>query len=135
MYDPRTRMEPVEPDLKVTDRRQFTAEGVLKDDASAPLESSAGPDALPDTHPDGDSPASPPPVTFPAFIISLATQAAELIGGEHKDLFAARQVISAIEMLQDKTEGRRTDEESRLVEAVLFDLRMAFVSSATGGRG
>ena len=125
-------MEPVEPDLKVTDRRQFTAEGVLKDDAAAPRESPASA-AAPPTLSDEDSSASPPPVTFPAFIISLATQAAELIGGEHKDLLAARQVISAIEMLQDKTEGRRTDEESRLVEAVLFDLRMAFVGSATGG--
>lgn len=126
-------MEPVEPDLKVTDRRQFTAEGVLKDAASAPREASPSPELSPEAASDRGPSAPPPPVTFPAFIISLATQAAELIGGEHKDLVAARQVISAIEMLQEKTEGRRTEEESRLVEAVLFDLRMAFVGSANGG--
>lgn len=125
-------MEPVEPDLKVTDRRQFTADGVLKEDAAASRDSS--PNAAPSPEMPPPSAEDAPPVTFPAFILSLASQAAEMIGGEHKDLFAARQVISALEMLQDKTEGRRTAEESKLVEAVLFDLRMAFVGAANGGR-
>lgn len=134
VYDPGTHMERVEPDLKVTDRRQFTADGVLKEDASteAPAPVSSGAPA--ETTSSDAGADAPPPVTFPAFIISLATQAAELIGGEHRDLQAARQVISALEMLHDKTEGRRTEEESRLMEAVLFDLRMAFVGSTRGGR-
>jgi hypothetical protein len=75
-----------------------------------------------------------PPVSFSSFIISLATQAAGLIGGEQKDLSAARQVISALEMLKDKTEGRRTEDESKIIEAILFDLRLAFVGSAKGSR-
>ena len=119
-------MEQVEPNLKVTDRRQFTADGELKEDA---LRSS--PEDQANAAPPGRaaSPA-PPPVTFSAFVVSLATQAADFIGGAHKDLGAAQQVISALEMLQDKTLGRRTEDESRLVEVVLFDLRMAFVGSA-----
>jgi hypothetical protein len=35
-------------------------------------------------------------------------------------------------MLKDKTEGRRTDDETKIIEAILFDLRLAFVASAKG---
>lgn len=127
-------MERGEPDLKVTDRRQFTADGVLKEDVSTEASAPPSSDPLAGTTSPEVGADAPPPVTFPAFIISLATQAAELIGGEHRDLQAARQVISALEMLRDKTEGRRTEDESRLMETVLFDLRMAFVGATRGGR-
>ncbi len=126
-------MEQDEPHLKVTDRRHFTAEGELKTEAAAesPTVSVPPPAAASEASsaaPSGDA----PPVTFAAFIISLATQAADLIGGEERNLGAARQVISAIEMLREKTEGRRTAEESKIIEAVLFDLRLAFVGASRG---
>jgi hypothetical protein len=73
-------------------------------------------------------------VSFSSFVISLAAQAADFIGGEQKDLGAARQMISALEMLKDKSEGRRTEDESRIIDAILFDLRLAFVGSAKGSR-
>ena len=128
VYDPPSRMEQVEPNLKVTDRRQFTADGELKADTPHPA---------PEEHPSepsrpGPGPSARPEVTFSAFILSLATQAADLIGGKSPDLGAAQQVISALEMLHQKTEGRRTEDESRLIDVVLFDLRMAFVGSARG---
>lgn len=125
-------MEQAEPNLKVTDRRHFTADGELK--SEAPTESSAaGAPFSPSPSPSREA-AEMPPVSFSSFIISLATQAAGLIGGEQKDLSAARQVISALEMLKDKTEGRRTEDESKIIEAILFDLRLAFVGSAKGSR-
>jgi hypothetical protein len=117
-------MDPVEPNLKVTDRRHFTAEGELKKDV--PHEETAA--GTPAPSPVSEAPA----VTFASFVISLAAQAADFIGGEQKDLDGARQIISALEMLKDKTEGRRTDEESRILDAILFDLRLGFVSSAKG---
>ncbi len=129
MYDPHLPMEQAEPNLKVTDRRHFTADGELKSETpESPVE---GAPVSPAPSREG---AEMPPVSFSSFIISLATQAAGLIGGEEKDLGAARQVISALEMLKDKTEGRRTEDESKLIEAILFDLRLAFVGSAKGSR-
>jgi len=120
-------MHEPEPNLKVTDRRHFTAEGELKTD---------GPKVSADDRPaESKGPGSgedAPPVSFSSFIISLATQAAEFIGGEGKNLAAARQIISAIEMLQDKSEGRRTEDETRIIQSVLFDLRLAFVGAAKG---
>ena len=120
-------MHEAEPNLKVTDRRHFTADGELKADAVSP-----SPDEAADQFAASREPTDAPPVTFSSFIISLATQAADFIGGEQKDLGAARQMISVLEMLKDKSEARRTEDESRLIEAVLFDLRMAFVGAAKG---
>lgn len=130
MYDPHQRMDQAEPNLKVTDRRHFTADGELKAEAQVPSAPEAAPVSPAAPRETGDA----PPVSFSSFIISLATQAADLIGGEQKDLPAARQMIGALEMLKDKTEGRRTDDESRIIEAILFDLRLAFVGSAKGSR-
>jgi len=120
-------MEQAEPNLKVTDRRHFTADGELKADApSVPEDGGAAEFAASGKAEDA------PPVSFSSFIISLATQAADFIGGERKDLAAARQMISALEMLKDKSEGRRTEDETRIIQAVLFDLRLAFVGAAKG---
>jgi len=125
-------MDEAEPDLKVTDRRHFTAEGELREpDLSAgERKASAAPDtARPSPPPET---ADAPPVSLSSFLLSLATQAADFLGGEERDLGAARQVISALEMLKDKTEGRRTEEESRILDAILFDLRLAFVGAVKG---
>ncbi|MEO8500978.1 MAG: DUF1844 domain-containing protein [Vicinamibacteria bacterium] len=113
----------------MTDRRHFTADGELK--ADAPVgPSDDGAAAFAASGPAEDA----PPVSFSSFIISLATQAADFIGGEQPDLGAARQMISALEMLKDKSEGRRTDDESRIIDAILFDLRLAFVAAAKGSK-
>ena len=122
-------MHEAEPNLKVTDRRHFTADGELKADAPT-TSAEEGAAAFAASREAEDA----PPVSFSSFIISLATQAADLVGGERRDLGAARQVISALEMLKDKSEGRRTDDESRIIEAVLFDLRLAFVAAAKGSK-
>ena len=132
-------MDQAEPNLKVTDRRHFTADGELKADVAEPAPStpveraSDSPSSANAAAPSpGDEASSP--VSFSSFVISLATQAADYLGGEQKDLGAARQMISALEMLKDKTEGRRTEDESRILDAILFDLRLAFVGSAKGSR-
>lgn len=133
-------MDQAEPNLKVTDRRHFTADGELKADVpesspSAPAEASSAPP--PPAKAEASSPkddGASSPVSFSSFVISLATQAADYLGGEQKDLGAARQMISALEMLKDKSEGRRTEDESRILDAILFDLRLAFVGSAKGSR-
>lgn len=122
-------MEQDEPNLKVTDRRHFTAEGELKPDASSP----APDETVSAPPPQPREERAYPPVTFSSFVVSLATQAADHIGGDQKDLGAARQLISVLEMLKDKSEGRRSDDETRILEAILFDLRLAYVGAAKQG--
>lgn len=49
------------------------------------------------------------------------------------DLEGARHIISVLEMLKDKTEGRRSAEEDRLLEGLLYELRVAWVSRSRAG--
>lgn len=77
------------------------------------------------------------PITFPSFLLSLHTSALISLGiipdpvSRQKvfDPGLARQNIALLEMLQDKTEGRRTDEESRLLDNILYELRLAYVET------
>ncbi len=50
-------------------------------------------------------------------------------GGQHipADLLNARNSIDMIEVLERKTQGNLTPDESRLLEDVLYELRMAYV--------
>jgi hypothetical protein len=80
-------------------------------------------------------------VTFPAFIISLATNAAvhfgdmpDPVSNERRpaDLAAAAQLIDIIAMLEEKTRGNLTAEERQLVDQVLYELRMRYVEAKKG---
>jgi hypothetical protein len=76
--------------------------------------------------------------SFTTLISGLATQALVGLGEvEHpflrrkqRDLNEARFHIDMLEMLQIKTQGNLTDQEKRLLDNLLFDLRMRFVELA-----
>lgn len=79
-----------------------------------------------------------PDVSFVAFIISLASNAAVHFGDmpdpathqpRQPDLDAAKQTIDIIAMLEAKTRGNLSAEERQLVEQILYELRMRFVEA------
>src|SRR5512134_2227210 len=104
----------------VSDRRHFTPDGRPREDGAedeaAPSPTPAGAAA------DAGRPVGGPPVDFSQFLLGLATQAGALLAaGEapegaspEQSLEAARSIISILEMLKEKTEGRRTPEEEAL---------------------
>ena len=49
-------------------------------------------------------------------------------GGRRPILEGARSFITLLEVLQEKTQGRRTPEEDRVLEGLLYELRMAYVT-------
>ncbi len=55
-------------------------------------------------------------------------------GGERiaPNLGAAKFHIDLLEVLQNKTEGNLTDEEKKVIDAVLYELRMQYVQVAPG---
>ena len=75
------------------------------------------------------------PVSFSSFIVSLAQAAMVQLGeipnpmsGETGvDLTLARHNIDLLGLLETKTKGNLDDEETKLLESVLYDLRMRFV--------
>lgn len=82
-----------------------------------------------------------PQVSFVAFLMSLATTAAVHFGDlpdpvtnqASVSLEGARQMIDILAMLQEKTRGNLTDDEAKLLDDLLYDLRMRFVEASTGG--
>lgn len=82
-------------------------------------------------------------ISFAGFVLSLATTAAVHFGdiadpqtGERAqpDLDAAHQMIDLIALLQEKTKGNLTDDETKLVDDLLYELRMRFVQAQQGER-
>jgi hypothetical protein len=77
-------------------------------------------------------------VTFSGFILSLATTAAVHFGdipdpgtGERAEpnLPAAAQMIELIAMLQERTKGNLIEPEERLIDDLLYELRLRFVQA------
>jgi uncharacterized protein DUF1844 len=134
-------MSQSEKSFTVSDRRHFTPEGRPRDDvekpeaAEGPAEGAEGAESRPGTGAEG-------PADFSHFLLGLAGQAGQLIAGQdlpegttpEQALSGARSVIAILEMLKDKTEGRRTAEEDALVAELLFGLRMAYVERTRAGK-
>jgi Domain of unknown function (DUF1844) len=85
----------------------------------------------------------PPRISFGSFIISLASTAALHFGdipdpqtGERHepDLVAAHQMIDLISLLHEKTKGNLTPDEAKLVDDLLYELRMRYVQAQQGER-
>ena len=119
---------------KVTDRRAFTPEGELRDDQAATSQGADQPAAAPRQTAGG---VAFPEIDFTTFVLSLASNAliqmgaaaAGPEGGGEVDLPLARQTIDIIAMLQQKTRGNLSGEEERLVDHILYDLRMQYVAA------
>lgn len=80
-------------------------------------------------------------ITFTGFVLSLATTAAVHFGdiadpntGERVEpnLGAASQMIEIIAMLQEKTRGNLIEPEERLIDDLLYELRLRFVQAQQG---
>ncbi len=77
-----------------------------------------------------------PPASLPVLLTTLATEAMVHLGQiphpatdqPQVDLGAARHFIDTLAMLEAKTAGNRTPDESRLLDGLLHDLRMAFIA-------
>jgi len=78
-----------------------------------------------------------PEITFPNFVISLSTSALIQLGDIQdpmsnefvKNLPLAKQTIDIIGMLKDKTKGNLSQDEEKLMDYILYDLRMRYVKA------
>jgi hypothetical protein len=136
-------MSQSEKSFTVSDRRHFTVDGRPREEPESSVASQA-----PETRPASESRAEPRRTTAPPgdegkgspadlgqFLLSLGAQAGMLLAGPGlpegaepaEALEGARSIISILEMLRDKTEGRRTPSEDAILGELLFDLRMRYV--------
>src|SRR5262245_12354255 len=63
-------------------------------------------------------------------VISLSDAPDPATGQHRVDLDQARDAIDLLRLLRDKTEGNRTERESRLLDQILYDLQMRFVDAS-----
>ena len=130
--------------FKVTDRRRRdetdespTAEARPDPVAPAPRAAAAG------SASQGSAPAPQGGPDLQGLFIMLASSALVNLGeaadpetGERVlDLEQAKEAIDLLSLLRVKTEGNRTDQESHLLEEMLYDLQLRFVRAAKGAAG
>jgi hypothetical protein len=85
---------------------------------------------------DADLPDADDPAGFPSFLMSIASNAASALGMmehpvTHKrevDLELGKHWIDVLGMLEKKTRGNLAPQEQEILEGLLADLRMQFVS-------
>jgi len=90
----------------------------------------------PMTEEDAEVPDADDPTSFVNFMMSIASNAASSLGMmEHPvthqrevDLELAKHWIDILGMLQQKTRGNQTAQEAKILEGLLADLRMQYVS-------
>lgn len=78
------------------------------------------------------------PVSFSSFVVSLAGSAMVQLGEAPdpstgkttRDLQLAKNTIDLLGVFKDKTKGNLDDEEARLLDSVLYELRTKFMDRA-----
>lgn len=129
-----------EESFKITDRRHRDA---AADPAPSPREEPVPPP------PAARAPSAPPSrtdqdstgpelanlfVMFASSALIALGEAPDPVSGERSvDLDQAREAVDILLLLREKTEGNRTEQESQLLEEILYDLQMRVVSAAKSG--
>lgn len=88
---------------------------------------------------EGKGQESPPPATLESLIYMLATSAMVNMGlvpnpvdqKTERNPPLAQHSIDLLGVLQQKTKGNLTEQESRLLEEILYDLRMKYVKTVS----
>jgi len=68
-------------------------------------------------------------------LVNLGEAADPATGERVLDLEQAKEAIDLLALLRVKTSGNRTDQESHLLEEMLYDLQLRFVSAARSATG
>ena len=87
---------------------------------------------------EGDS--SPPQANFSFFVTSLALQATIAMGvmenpvtnKKEENLDQAKFLIDTLDVLKEKTKGNLSEEENKLLENVLYELKMQYMGKRKG---
>jgi hypothetical protein len=132
--------------FKVVDRRSFTSEGSRREEESPEVRKPEPPPPR-ETRPQAVEPqiieaqeaqeteGSDEPSGFETLVSYLSTTTMFQLGlipgpgGERipADMTNAQRTIDLLQVLQEKTKGNLTPNESRLLDDVLYELRMTFV--------
>jgi hypothetical protein len=126
-------------EFKVVDKRPFSADGIRREDAVEQKPAESRPQGTPAASVpeefDAEDYREAGPAGFDTLVSYLSTTAMFQLGllpgpgGERipVDFVNARRTIDLLEILQQKTRGNLTPDEARLLEDVLYELRISYV--------
>ena len=122
----------------VKDKRSFTPEGELKEEAT---KEEPQREAKEEAQKEEAQPTPLPEINFTSFIFSLSTSALLHFGEitdpisnkKERNLPLAKQTIDLLGMLKEKTKGNLSKEEDELLDNILYNLRMKYVEEMKKG--
>ncbi len=128
-----------DPGFTVVDRRRRPGDEGTRRPSPPPTAEPSAPPVIPS--PEGilaGGPSGPPRpdlaslcvMLYSDALVNLGQVADPMTGQPHQDLDQARFTIDLLGMLQEKTAGNRTAEESAVLQEILSTLRMSFVSAS-----
>ena len=123
------------------DKNEDTSESKIHVDSDWKAQAQAEKDKLskeeqPTAEPESQAERAPlPPPNFTLLLLSLVAQARICLGDldnpvtkkKQVDIEAAKHHIDMLEMLDAKTSGNLSDEEKKLLDSVLYELRLRYV--------
>jgi hypothetical protein len=135
-FDPAPPPPPA-PEPRSAPPRQLHADEAPAPPGAPPAARSAGDDA----GFDGDEDLPPFPTDLLGLIGSLATQGSVLLAGDPStrrpptppELEAVRSIIALLDVLHAKTANNRDPQEERVLDAVRYELKMAYVARTRAG--
>lgn len=88
----------------------------------------------------GSAHEAAPPVSFSSFIFSLGTSALMLMGEKLSpdqptapvNLPQAKEIIDILSILEEKTKGNLTNDETTVIKDMLYTLRIKYVDATSG---
>ncbi len=128
--------------FRVEDKRRFDADGTVRTGEELTEEERGGVAEEPSASSgsSGSDPAAAAAageLSFSSFMVGLASQAVMFLGAVGdpttglvtKDLGQAKALIDIIAMLDEKTAGNLNEDEARMMEEMLYELRMHYVEA------
>jgi len=130
------------PGFKVTDRRSFSR--TERPSQGQPHRTASGASRAQGPSPAGaqaDDNRAFPPADFSTFILSLGSSVLIHLGeieppgetAKRRDLPMAKHTIDLLSLLREKTQSNLTPEEDKLLDSLLYDLRLRYVEVVKAG--
>lgn len=123
--------------FKVHDRRIFSEDGELRPEpaekAAKDVEKGpAGTDTAESRAPGSETASAEAEIDFSGFVLSLATTGMVHLGAipdpvsgkREENLAGARQMIAVLTVLREKTRGNLSNEESKLLDSLIYEMQM-----------
>ena len=135
------------PNFTVTDRRSFSEKAEAQSGPAAevpsagPPQPGSEPPSAENSRPEAGSGRALPPADFSTFILSLGSSALIHLGelespgesAKRRNLPMAKHSIDLLTLLREKTQSNLTPEEDKLLDSLLYDLRLRYVEAVKAG--